>query len=746
MILERLDELLLEMFSAAELRRFVARHTPGVVHGLPGDSVSAAQLAHEVVGLWRRNGLPGDGLCDALCGERPAFAARIQAIFAESAPKPAPLVAPSSARRAPPAPAPADDSIGVLHLSDLHVGLDGQSWLLPNVWDVLLADLERLHEAAGPWDVLVFTGDLTQRAAPAEFEALHRRLDQLREHLRALGSDPVLLAVPGNHDLVRPKASEEGAVSLRGWAGNPALQDLFWSNPKSQVRKTINAAFRPWRQHWESRPRDPRVIAYTTGELPGEYAATVEIRGRRLGLLGLNTAALHLWDDVAGRLTLHPKQLMVPTGGEPDRWSRAHDAALLLSHHPSSWLDEASQRVLSGEIYLPNRFVAHLAGHQHAAATRAWSVTGGEDRREWVGSSLFGRETWIDWSRGRREESRIHGYSALRISFHEDRRELRLWPREGVRADDHAWQLIRHTRMKLLADEGTPPARLPPSPRRPEVDPRDPLRAPKPQPRPGVDPPSTDFLDRLMDRSDQWRALRRALRERPGPFIATVYGSNEQNLVLFTERVQRFINALDEDEPAPTRHEVRMVVLCAAGVRCRAPEQIRSRVLEALERYSGGLEAAFRAATAPLLLVLTPGHGPLNTLDQDEREALQTFLCAMLPAALSVKLPHPVRLLIPVEHRHGERAAHRDDLCAWLSGVLARSKLPVVPLDELALPDWPEVRAQLIETFHVTDPAVLSACEACYEAARAEPGITYAELARRLMMIIAGMTARRSPP
>ena len=57
-------------------------------------------------------------------------------------------------------------SLGWLHLSDLHQGMDGQSWLWPNVREQLYDDLRKLHRLCGPWDVVLFTGDLTQRASP----------------------------------------------------------------------------------------------------------------------------------------------------------------------------------------------------------------------------------------------------------------------------------------------------------------------------------------------------------------------------------------------------------------------------------------------------------------------------------------------------------------------------------------------------------------------------------------------------
>ena len=62
---------------------------------------------------------------------------------------------------------------GWLHLTDLHVaGAGGFRTLWPNVEEQLLDDLAKLHARSGPWDLVLFSGDLTQRGSAAEFAAL----------------------------------------------------------------------------------------------------------------------------------------------------------------------------------------------------------------------------------------------------------------------------------------------------------------------------------------------------------------------------------------------------------------------------------------------------------------------------------------------------------------------------------------------------------------------------------------------
>jgi len=90
------------------------------------------------------------------------------------------------------------NSFNWLHITDLHFGLRGQAPLWPNVREVFWNDLEKLHEKTGPWDAVLFTGDLVQSGSEAEFTELEDKvLGPLWAHFAKLGTkDPALLTVP----------------------------------------------------------------------------------------------------------------------------------------------------------------------------------------------------------------------------------------------------------------------------------------------------------------------------------------------------------------------------------------------------------------------------------------------------------------------------------------------------------------------------------------------------------------------
>lgn len=146
------------------------------------------------------------------------------------------------------------DSFGWLHLTDLHRGMRNQGWMWPTIREALYRDLAELHEICGPWDAVFFTGDLTQRGSAEEFRALDDTLADLWALLRELGSDPALIAVPGNHDLVRP--ARLGAVHrmLTRWPQQPESHAELW-DPASEYRQALEEVFEPYRDWWQRRAR-----------------------------------------------------------------------------------------------------------------------------------------------------------------------------------------------------------------------------------------------------------------------------------------------------------------------------------------------------------------------------------------------------------------------------------------------------------------------------------------------------------
>lgn len=325
-------------------------------------------------------------------------------------PEPRPAVA-SGVSAAPAAPR----SFGWLHLTDLHQGMGGTSWLWPNVKAQLFADLERLHAVSGPWDLVFFTGDLTQRGTREEFDQLDRTLEQLWARLEKLGPRPQLVAVPGNHDLTRPSDPFDPVVlALQQWHNNRRLRDHVIGGPDNPYRATLRAAFaayEAWARsgRWSSARR-------IEGALPGDVALSLPLNGLDVGVIGLNSAFLQLTDgDFLEKLDVDPQQLHAVCGHDAPEWLQQHHVNFLLTHHPPAWLAPQARREFNAEIDVPGRFAAHFYGHMHEGASASLSVGGAAARHTLQGASLFGMEEYQSHD-GRRMQ-RIHGYSAGRFEL-----------------------------------------------------------------------------------------------------------------------------------------------------------------------------------------------------------------------------------------------------------------------------------------------------------------------------------------
>ena len=322
-----------------------------------------------------------------------------------------------------------------LHVTDLHQGQREQALLLPRVQTAFERDLRKLHDQAGPFDLVLFTGDLTQRGAAEEFAALDKTLFTIWNCLEALGSHPVLLAVPGNHDLVRPAPSDPRLAELSRWAADPAIGEQFWSEPGSPSRALVGEAFANYASWWNDH-RFPRVPGHRAGLAPGDFTVTVEKRGFALGVMGLNSAFLQLSAGVhTGKLDVGLQQFHAAAGGNGSRWAEGCHAALLLTHHPLSWLTPPARQTFDAEI--AGHFTAHLFGHMHEPELGEQRLLGASSGYRWLqGRSLFGLETWGQ------SRSRSHGYSVGRLTVQGDKAaSLQIWPRLLVNqkmVPDHA--------------------------------------------------------------------------------------------------------------------------------------------------------------------------------------------------------------------------------------------------------------------------------------------------------------------
>nr|VFJ42448.1 MAG: Calcineurin-like phosphoesterase [Candidatus Kentron sp. DK]VFJ48111.1 MAG: Calcineurin-like phosphoesterase [Candidatus Kentron sp. DK] len=318
-----------------------------------------------------------------------------------------------------------------LHLTDRHHGAS-KGWKWPSIKDEFFQDLVRLHKICGPWDLILFTGDLTNRA---DFGKLDEEIEEIREKVAELsnGEKPILLAVPGNHDLEKPDQDNPLIEKLQQWGESDKVRSDFWE--KGFYRHVVEESFQNYQDWWEpyfnalGNDYQSGVVRVKDkpkkGLLPGDFSVTIEKGECRLGIIGLNTSFLHMLPDrKPGQVALHTDQFAKVCGGDGPKWARDHHACLLMTHHPPEWLDkESKEEHLLAEIQPQNLFAAHLCGHVHKASYEPL-------RRLFRACSLFGLKLTENG------DDRRHGYAAGRIDLHGTKGKLDFWPR-AAKKEEH---------------------------------------------------------------------------------------------------------------------------------------------------------------------------------------------------------------------------------------------------------------------------------------------------------------------
>ena len=304
-----------------------------------------------------------------------------------------------------------------------------------------------------------------QRGSKDEFA----RFETLMLEVRAqLAPGALLLAIPGNHDLVRPKAADSavaGLMQLWGVAskGEGSVQELFWKDTSSSQRHVVETAFANYVEWWKGSALNPAnavpdvesrvsLSHYHSGLLPGDFRATITRNDIRLGVIGLNSTFLQLTGgNLQGTLSVGLPQI---THLEPDlpKWVHAHHLAFLMTHQPPDWLTKKAVQDLSQEINPPGRFALHLMGHMHEGSAMGETYGNSPERRLFQGRSWFGMEYFCERDEADRQP-RSHGYALGRISWKGSKKlRLRIWPRAVVKSEAGSELATDHSAGVLTAE------------------------------------------------------------------------------------------------------------------------------------------------------------------------------------------------------------------------------------------------------------------------------------------------------
>lgn len=239
-----------------------------------------------------------------------------------------------------------------LHLLDLHFRAgERHTWDEDIVLRALLDDVQARTENGLTPDVILVSGDIAFSGVPAEYALARAFFDAL---LAATGVPKErLFVVPGNHDVDR-QAISRGAIAIASSLDSRQAVDEVLT-----VAVDRRLIFRKFNHYADF------VNDYFEGQLVFDderyfyvQYPDLDLAGRRVAVLGLNSAWLAYGDEDRGRLALGERQVRQALEA-----AREADLRIALLHHPFDWFREFDRNNCEALLMQGCDFVLH--GHLH---------------------------------------------------------------------------------------------------------------------------------------------------------------------------------------------------------------------------------------------------------------------------------------------------------------------------------------------------------------------------------------------
>jgi Calcineurin-like phosphoesterase len=279
-------------------------------------------------------------------------------------------------------------STRILHLSDLHFATKDQAtgWYSQLAADLREQQVDRL-------DALVVSGDLVERADPAEYDAARLFLEKLMSGF-ALPPGHITL-VPGNHDVSWPLSKQAYGLHFRADYKGALVPGTFIEHGPDVVEVRDEELYRERLRPFAELYRAIKGVEYP---LAFEEQGTIDdLPGLGVCILGLDSA----WETDhhhPHRASIHPQALAnalvkldPPTAGQ---------LRIAVFHHPIHSGEDSRIRDASFLQQLAvHGFQLVLHGHVHKADAELYRYDRGEGGRriEIVAAGTFGANTreWV---------------------------------------------------------------------------------------------------------------------------------------------------------------------------------------------------------------------------------------------------------------------------------------------------------------------------------------------------------------
>lgn len=332
-------------------------------------------------------------------------------------------------------------SLTWIHLSDLYFGASSlhDGFAQEHVFEAIRRDLTEAYPHKSP-NFIFITGDIAFAARPEQYKAAEK---WLRDLLEAVDASPASLRiVPGNHDVDRRLARKQPVTALHKdirtqWRNLDTYLDgkaqqkdlaLYLTDEDRASRDLLSEKLSQYAS-FVKRIAPDHPIGNAGSVLDwSEHRVLHEGRRSALRLAGLCSVWVSDAGDAERKLIIGEHSLQELHATAPN------DLLIVLTHHPLSWFQDESQRLLLERLAEKRPYV-HLCGHVHEKVA---------NRHEHLGTSRLALHLVAGAVHG--DPRGDHFYSWGAIQWRNGRWELGWAPRiyvegQGMRADRRNYEL-----------------------------------------------------------------------------------------------------------------------------------------------------------------------------------------------------------------------------------------------------------------------------------------------------------------
>ncbi len=265
-----------------------------------------------------------------------------------------------------------------LHLSDFHVGKD--NYEIRKLFGHLHNHVKEICQTGFVPDMVFISGDIANGGVENEYiQFIEELFDPLKKILESFQWKGKFFIVPGNHDVQRKYVQEIPRNSRL-----KADSNFFRANSEGLQSRKIHEL--------RSLKRFGELIEFTDSypdnwleSEEGSFASTFEIKEKKIGVAGINTAWLSRDNSDKEQLSPGVDLLKSALGKIKDC-----DLRILLGHHPVDWFFPEHRSHIQN--LLGDNKIVYLHGHLHENRSQPLETGGGSFLQIQSGAAFQVRE------------------------------------------------------------------------------------------------------------------------------------------------------------------------------------------------------------------------------------------------------------------------------------------------------------------------------------------------------------------